>query len=566
MRKPVDVTFGLNDTPTPAVLVSGALQQTAMIVVFVYPAILLAREVQASPTQTAAMLSLAFLVCGASALIQSAGRWGIGAGYLAPGTGSATFLAPSLLAVQSGGLPLAAGMTLVGGFAMALFARTLHRARAFFPPEIAGAVVIIIGMAVTLTGVRALLRTPDGAPPEPMALGVAALTLAIAVSLSVWGRGVLRGACVLIAMLAGTAAAAWAGLLPRDAGPDLAAVPVLGLPDLGHVGYAFDPVLLPAFLIAALANSLKTVGLVTTLQKLNDADWVRPDPRSIAGGVAGDGVATMLAGLAATAAPNVSATNVTIQAATGVTSRSIGYATAALCVLLACFPRLSALLAQVPAPVIAAILLHAGGLMLVNGMELATSRMLDSRKSFVVGFAVVTTLAVEAIPELGSWVSPALQPFMSATALGTIVAVALNAVLRIGVRREVSMSVPARDVPHDALSDFVMRAGAAWGARRDVLTRAAEQITWCVDTIAGFGLTEGEVTVRIGFDEFRIDVRISYAGPPIALSATAPTADEMLADEGAPARLAGHMIRRRANKATVRHRGGVTQLDIVLDH
>ncbi|PWS37931.1 hypothetical protein DFH01_01030 [Falsiroseomonas bella] len=564
MRKPPDLTYGLNELPTPAVLLSAALQQTAIIVVFIYPAILLAQAVGASPSQSAAMLSLAFLACGASALIQSAGRFGIGAGYLAPATGSAAFLAPSLLAVQIGGLALAAGMTIAGGAAMMLFARTLHRARAFFPPEIAGAVVLIIGIAVTLAGVRALLITPDQQPPSAGALAVAGVTLAIAVGLSVWGGGALRGACVLVALLAGTAVASWLGLFRLDTAA-LAGLPLVGLPATGHLGWSFDLALLPVFLVAALANSLKTVGLVTTLQKLNDADWVRPEPRSIAGGVAGDGAATALAGLLCTAAPNVSATNVTIQAASGVTSRAIGYATAAFCLVLACFPRLAALLAQVPGPVIAAVLLHAGGLMLVNGMQLATSRMLDSRKSFVVGFALVTTLAVEAIPQVADWVSPELRPYMSATALGTVVAIGLNAILRIGIRRQMEIVLPARDMPHRELADFVARAGAAWGARRDVLTRVEEQIVWCVDSIAGFGLAEGDVAVRIGFDELRIDVTIAYRGPPLELSQVAPTADEMLTEAGA-AKLAGHMILKRATRASVRSRDGGTELRLVFDH
>jgi NCS2 family nucleobase:cation symporter-2 len=412
--------------------------------------------------------------------------------------------------------------------------------------------------------VRALLVTPDRQPPGTEALWVAGVTLAVAVGLSVWGGGALRGACVLFALLAGTATAAGLGLFRLDTAL-LAALPPVGLPDTGHLGWSFDLALLPLFLVAALANSLKTVGLVTTLQKLNDADWVRPEPRSISGGVAGDGAVTMLSGALCTAAPNVSATNVTIQAASGVTSRSIGYVTAAFCLVLACFPRLSALLVQVPASVIAAVLLHAGGLMLVNGMQLATSRMLDSRKSFVVGFALATTLAVETIPELAGWVPPELRPYVSATALGTVVAIGLNAVLRIGIRRVLQMVVPARDVPHRELADFVERAGAAWGARRDVLARVEEQIVWCVDSIAGFGLADSDLAVRIGFDELRIDVTIAYRGPPLELSRVAPTAEEMLTEAGA-AKLAGHMILKRATRASLRSRDGRTELRLVFDH
>ena len=84
-------------------------------------------------------------------------------------------------------------------------------------------------------------------------------------------------------------------------------------------------------------------------------------------------------------------------------------------------------------PVIAGVLIHAGALMLMNGMALATSRMLDARRSLAVGLAVVAALAAEAMPQIAGWVPAGLQSLVSATALGTLVAIGLNALLRLGV-------------------------------------------------------------------------------------------------------------------------------------
>src|SRR5688500_15707729 len=100
MRKPVDIVYGVDDTPPPAALLSAAVQQTVVILVFVYPAIIIARAIGASAAQAASMVALTFLACGASALIQAFRRGGVGCGFLAPATASAAFLGPSLLAVQ----------------------------------------------------------------------------------------------------------------------------------------------------------------------------------------------------------------------------------------------------------------------------------------------------------------------------------------------------------------------------------------------------------------------------------------------------------------------------------
>lgn len=566
MKKPANIIYWLNDRPPGFVLVSSSLQQAAVVLVFLFPAILVARAVGADAPQTAGIISLALVASAFGTALQAWGRWGLGVGFLAPVVPATAFVAPGLLAAETGGLALVAGMTICSGFALMALSRGLHRLRALIPTEIAGAVVFIVGLSVALGGARTFLRTADGGPPLAGDAAAAAITLAVAIGLSIWGRGVLRYTCVLIAMLCGTLAAIPLGALRIDEGFHTAALPLLGLPALSHAGFAFDAALLPAFLVASLASALKTVGVVTQLQKLNDADWVRPDPRGPAAGIAADGAATLLAGLLGTPPQNTSSTNATIQQATGVTSRVVGLATAGLCLLLALFPRATALLAQVPVPVIAATLVYAGGLMLVNGMQLAASRLLDMRKTVAVGLGVVTALTIETAPQIAGWAPAGLRPLLTSTALGTIVAIALNALLRIGVRQQVGIVIPARETGGVALWDFVMSAGASWGARADVVTRVATAIAWCGDALAAADLARSDLTVTIGFDEHRIDVRITYEGPPIVLSPTAPSALELLEDETAPARLAGHMVARLAERLSVRERSGTTELRFALDH
>jgi NCS2 family nucleobase:cation symporter-2 len=565
MERPAELAYGLEDNPPASVLFSAALQQAGVVLVWIYPAIIIAREVQAGPAETAALFSMVLVACGLGTIIQAIPRWGIGSGFVAPATPANTHLVPSVLAAQLGGLPLVAGMTIAAGLASIAFARLLGRMRALMPPEVAGAVVFIIGIAVSLIGARMLLGGDPAAPPDAASLGVALITLCAAIALSVWGRGVLRWGCILIAMLAGTLAAALLGL-PLGIPAEVHALPIIALPDLPRQGFAFDLALLPAFLIAALASALKTVGVVTTLQKLNDAHWIRPEPRSLAGGVTGDGLATALAGLLGTPGVNVSASNVAAQIASGVTSRRVAYATGALCLLLACFPRLAALLAQVPGPVIAATLIYSGGLMLASGMQLAASRLLDARRSLSVGLAIAAALTVEALPQVARWVPAGLGPLMSATAFGTLVAILLNAVLRLGVRRSVSLSVPVEGIAHQAVEDFVMRAGAAWGARRDVAQRAVHLLASCLDALAASGCARGPITATLGFDELRLDLRITWPGAPIELATRPPTADEMVDDPAAAARLAGFLLRRLSDRARIRHKDGTSAIELHLDH
>jgi len=564
MRRPPEIAYWLDEKPPAAVVVATALQQATLVLIWIFPTILLTRELRAPLTEASALISLSFVACGIGTLLQA--MRGVGCGMLATPSVSTSHLFPAILAARSGGVPLVAGMTIVSGLFTILFAQLLLRLRALIPPEIAGVIVLIIGIGVGVAGGRTLADTPDGGPIGVEGLAVAGITLAIAIVLSVWGKGVLRWASVLFAILAGVLAAMLLGQFGITEEYRQTSLPAVALPRLLPGGFAFDLALLPAFLLASVASALKTVGVVTSLQKFNDADWVRPQPRGVVGAVTGDGLATILAGIGGAPPVNMSATNAAVQYATGVTSRRIAYATCAICLLLACFPAVAAMAAQVPAPVIAAVLLYAGALIMANGVQLAASRLLDTRRSLAIGLALAAAIAVESVPRLTEWLPAGLRPLMTAIGVGTLVALALNAVLRIGLRRRVTLVVPGGAIAHSEVDDFVTRAGASWGARREVIARLSHLVANCMDAIAVSGVARGDVTLAATFNEMHIDLRIAYDGPPLLLSDRAPTPDEMLDDEDGPARLAGYMVRRLSDGLRLRGKSGTTELLLTLDH
>src|SRR5580692_7749994 len=91
--------------------------------------------------------------------------------------------------------------------------------------------------------------------------------------------------------------------------------------------------------------------------RLNDADWLRPEMRSISRGILGDFIATIAAGLLGTYGLTVSSANVGVVAATGVASRRIAFIVSAILLVLAFQPALIGVLAIMPPPVMAAAML-----------------------------------------------------------------------------------------------------------------------------------------------------------------------------------------------------------------
>jgi NCS2 family nucleobase:cation symporter-2 len=65
--------------------------------------------------------------------------------------------------------------------------------------------------------------------------------------------------------------------------------PLVSFPNPEYFGWSFDFFLLVPFLIAILCSSLKSVGGITTCQKINDVEWKRPDMKNIGGGIKNQG-------------------------------------------------------------------------------------------------------------------------------------------------------------------------------------------------------------------------------------------------------------------------------------
>ena len=73
--------------------------------------------------------------------------------------------------------------------------------------------------------------------------------------------------------------------------------------------------------------------------------------------------------------------------------------------------------------------------------------------------------------------------------------------------------------------------GAAWGARRDVIDRAKFNLTQSIETIVDGCAPEGPLEIEASFDEFSLDLRVSYAGPPLELPDQRPSNEEIMASE-----------------------------------
>jgi xanthine permease XanP len=566
-RKPATLIYGLDELPPAAITWVSAVQHVGVSAMFMIYPLIIARQAGLSADQITNILQLGFLALAVAVLLQVLPRGPIGSRLLAPAIFTGVYLAPSLLAVKAGGMPLVWGMTMFAGVVEIALSRVWSRLRAFIPPESAGLVVFLVGAIIGLAAVHLVLEDSPAGTLDARDGIVAGSALAIMAGLNIWNRGRLKLFCILIGMAAGYFVSGAVGLLTLRDVSIVVNRPLLALPSVSGISWAFDWSLAMPFAVTGLAAAMNTTAVVTTYQRLTDAEWVRPDMASIGRGVFGDGIATTIAGLLGTYGLTVSSANVGLVAATGVASRVIAFAVAAIFAVAALQPTLIGVLTIMPRPVMAAALLFTAVFIMISGLQIISTRVLDGRRTLVIGMGMMAFFVVSIYPAAFTgapkWALPLVT---SPLVLATLVALSLNLLFRIGIRKKVETIVDPDAPDVQAISNFIERNAGIWGARRDVISRVEFAVQQTIEAIIAFCDAKGPILLDISFDEFVIEVVVAYAGAPLEFPTQAPTRQEILETETGHQRLAGFLIRGHADRMQATQRNDQTVVRLHFDH
>ncbi|MEZ5584012.1 MAG: solute carrier family 23 protein [Candidatus Competibacteraceae bacterium] len=384
--KPADLLYGLTDYPPWwATLVLG-LQHMGVIAILLILPVVVVEAAGGTISEATRLVSISMLAAAVGTIAQAQTRGPFGSGYLCPALSSPAYLGVSIAAVKSGGLPLLCGMTLLAGTAEAFFSRLLRHLRILFPPEITGLLIAMVGISIVDVAVGKFMGYQLAPEQRVTSLCVAVVTLAAMIGFNVWSKGRLRLFCVLIGLAVGYLTATVLGVLDADAWRQVAQSDWFYFPLADHPGWSFDGALLIPFLLAMLSSAVKSVGDLTTCQKINSVDWKRPDMVGAARGVLASSLGTLCAGLLGGVGQSTSSSNVGLSIATRLPAGSSPMLPAAFCCCLPFCPKLAIIFAIMPDPIMGATLLFVLAFMVAAGIQIIASRMLDGRKTFVVGF------------------------------------------------------------------------------------------------------------------------------------------------------------------------------------
>jgi xanthine permease XanP len=394
-----------------------ATQHVVALISFTVFPLLVAEAAGLAEFEKAHVFQVSLVALALANMLQAANLRFFGTQFLLPSGYTAAYLAPSIVAAKSGGLPLVAGMTAFAGLCVVLLSRLLPLVLPWIGREVFSVILTLIGVSNGLTGLRRL--TAEG---NPAALKIAMAALGVMLLATAFRfasfYSVLLGSCI------GYAIAVYSGMI------DLTGVysnVIVSAPSLSIVRPSFDSALILPFAAVALIAAAKQSAFVEAAQK---DDPSTPLPDAIRRSVAADGIGTIASALLGSLGVNASASSAGIRIATGISDRMVGWFITLILFLIAISPNVAAFAAKMPISIMAVVLIYTSIFVIASGVK--GLRNLDAEKALIAGAGLLVGLAIESglapTSAAPSWLSGLLA---SSLAAGSATSLLLNLLLNL---------------------------------------------------------------------------------------------------------------------------------------
>jgi xanthine permease len=397
--------------------------------------ILLAGAIGLSGQQLAFLINADLFTCGIASIIQAVGFWKIGVRLPLLQGVTFTAVAPMIaIGTANGGgvdgLLAIYGAVIVAGIFTFFIAPFFSRLLRLFPPVVTGTVITVIGF--TLVPVAAL--DAGGGNPEAADFGslqnlaFAGGTLLFILVIYRFFRGFLSTIAVLLGLVVGSAVAAAFGIVDFS-----------GVGQAGWVGVTtpfyfgfptFGVAAIVSMIVVMLITAVETTGDVFATGEIVEKRIRRED---IARAIRADGLATTLGGLLNSFPYTCFAENVGLVRLTRVRSRWVVAVAGAIMIVFGLLPKMGAIVAAVPRPVLGGAALVLFATVGVIGIQtLSRVDFHDERNVIIVAVSVGLALIPVAFPTFYQNFPDELQIIVgSGITMGSLTAILLNLVFNV---------------------------------------------------------------------------------------------------------------------------------------
>ncbi|WP_254544723.1 uracil-xanthine permease family protein [Halomarina pelagica] len=405
----IEIVYGIDAKPPLRESVPLGLQHIlAMILPNLAPPLIIAGAVGLATGQVTFLVQMALVFAGLATIVQASPIGPVGARLpIVMGT-SFAFVGAIISVATQYSLAAAFGACIVAALVEVFIGWKFEWFESYFTPLVNGLIVVIIGLYLIPVGMDYLaggVGMPNYGAPVNLALG--GLVFVVAIGLNQLFSGYLRILSLLVSIAVGYIVAAALGMV--DFSPVTQAA-WFAFPVPLKFGIAFEPVPILILSVIYVTTTMETIGHISAITAVEDRE---PKESELKGGVIADGVMSGLAGVFG-AFPNTSfAQNVGVVTFTGIMSRFIVVVGGVILLLLGFVPKVGALFATMPNPVLGGVTLVMFGMVLSSGFKILKDNVvLNQRNMVIIAASIGLGLGVATRPEVLQQLPEQVQMFL----------------------------------------------------------------------------------------------------------------------------------------------------------
>lgn len=546
VKRSRSLSFGVDERPGGASIAVLALQHAALSVVFLVYAAAVAKSAGFTFAQQQAMVVGTLVSCGLGAIIQG-GAPKFSSGLLVIPLSSPMFVIFAVPAGQEAGPAGIATLAVIGGLVQILVGQVLRQLRRFFPTEVCGVVVLMLGVSMVP---RAIERIAGISGENVSTLSTASMmtglaTLGAIVACSVWLKGSARFFAMLIGCLVGYVFSWKLDLLGNLAEAEMEA-PLLALPNPVLPDFSLEPSFMFAFAAVAMIAAIDSMGVLISTDRLDNLNQSKPDIAKVSRGVSSLGATTIVSGFLGGTHLGLSSSNISLSFATGVTARIVGVFAGVIMIGLSLFPKILVPITAMPEPILGGIFAFAASYFIIAGAQLSLTRMLSPRRLIVISLPIALGVGLQSLPELVGGVDGPMGVLLrSPLMVASMTAILLNAVMQIGITQRTSVDLLPGVDRHDQVVATLEEVGELWGLKSVTAMHASQVTNQLLEAVSE--LAEVPISLEATHDDISLNIAILYSGQPMIIPERAPTPEELLEDPDGIARMSGWLVKKLAD-------------------
>lgn len=499
--------YSAEQTPPPAPLFFSSLQHMllALSLGMAVP-VSVARVAGLDLAHSASLLAAAFFTMGVATLFQTYPGKFLGCGYQSMSVSDSAALAACLLAAEIGGVSLVLGMIVFSGVLKLLMSGFTFRMRKFFPAEVTGTMIFILGINIIPSAFKNFLGTSVNGTYDYMHLTVAVVTLIFMLACTLFIKP-LKPYTALLGIGFGFLMAIVTGVFDVSSFAQLSNSSLIALPIYMDLSYSFDYRALVPFIVVTIASVVDNIGDFTAVQSSNDVNFKKPNWKSIENGIRGASIGTIISGLAGGPVQSTATTNIGIANASGITSRMVAYVASAMLIVASFFPMITGALSMIPSPVLGAVLMYSGCYIMAGGFSALSSRELDDQRIFVIFLSIffaVSTL----MPGVYSFLPKAVaQVIVSPMVMGVAILMITTLLSRIGANKKFTFITGVTPEYIPALNKELESICKQWSTEREVLRKLEISLDGLCEAVAEMD-PRANLFFKVDYDELQLKLHI----------------------------------------------------------